>query len=148
MDWVDVDTHNCGVRATLDLVGDRWTLLILRDVFQGVTRYDDLQRHVGLSSAVLADRLQKLCDHRILSKVAYQRPGERRRHGYHLTERGRGLVYVQIALAEFGYEHLLDDDDRLVEFLDRETGEPVTIGLVRRDGTELDLRELEVRVHP
>lgn len=148
MDWVDVDTDTCGVGAALDVIGDRWTLLILRDVFQGVTRYDELQHHVGLSSAVLADRLRKLCDHGILHKVEYRRPGERRRHEYHLTERGLGLVYVQVSLAEFGYEHLVDDEDRLVHFLDRVTGEPVTIGLVRSDGTRLDLTDLEVRVQP
>jgi DNA-binding HxlR family transcriptional regulator len=115
-------------------------------VFQGVSRYDELQRHVGLSTAVLADRLGKLCDNKILHKVEYQRPGERRRFSYHLTDLGFRLAYVQLALAEFGYENLVADDDRLVRFLDRTTGEPVTIGLVRGDGTAVDLADLEVKI--
>ena len=146
MEWVDIDTKHCGVAASLDVVGDRWTLLILRDVFAGVTRYDDLQNHVGLSSAVLADRLRKLCDNGILDKVEYQREGERKRHAYHLTELGLRLAYVQSALAEFGYENYIAADDRLVDFVDRETGEPVTIGLVREDGTAIGLDQLDVWV--
>ena len=88
MEWVDIDTKHCGVAASLDVVGDRWTLLILRDVFAGVTRYDDLQNHVGLSSAVLADRLRKLCDNGILDKVEYQR--ETRVRDLSKRDRGRG----------------------------------------------------------
>ncbi len=60
MEWLDVSTENCPVQSTLDLVGEKWTLLILRDAFVRVRRFDDFRRHIGLSDAVLADRLRKL----------------------------------------------------------------------------------------
>ena len=147
MDWKEVNTRYCGIAAATEIVGDRWTQLILRDVFAGVRRYNDLQDHLGVSTTVLADRLGKLVDGGILVKVPYRVEGRRHRHEYQLTERGLGLLYVQLALAEFGYEHLVDDQDRLVSMFDRATGQRVTVGLVREDGTPVGLDSLELRVN-
>lgn len=147
MDWREVNTRYCGVAAATGIVGDRWTQLILRDVFAGVRRYNDLLDHLDVSTAVLADRLRKLVEHGILAKVPYQTEGRRHRHEYQLTERGFGLLYVQLALAEFGYEHLVDDQNRLVSMFDRATGQRVTVGLVREDGTPVDLGSLELRIN-
>lgn len=147
MDWKDVNTRYCGVAAATGIVGDRWTQLVLRDVFAGVRRYNDLLDHLGVSTAVLADRLGKLVDHGILAKVPYQTEGRRQRYEYQLTERGFGLLYVQLALAEFGYQHLVDDENRLVSMFDRDTGQRVTVGLVREDGTPVDLGSLELRIN-
>ena len=147
MDWKEVDTRYCGVGAATEIVGDRWTQLILRDVFAGVRRYNDLYDHLGVSTTVLADRLRKLVDTGILVKVPYQDEGRRNRYEYQLTERGFGLLYVQLALAEFGYTHLVDDQNRLVSMFDRATGQRVTVGLVREDGTPVGLDSLELRIN-
>ena len=101
MDWREVDTTHCGVAAAADIVGDRWSLLILRDVFAGVRRFADLQRHVELSSAVLTDRLERLVGHDLLERVEYRDEGRRARHEYQLTERGLGLLHVAAS-----YTHL------------------------------------------
>lgn len=147
MDWKEVNTRHCGVSAATEVVGDRWTQLILRDIFAGVRRYNDLQDHLGVSTTVLADRLAKLVDDGILVKVPYQVEGRRQRYEYQLTERGFSLLYVQLALAEFGYEHLVDDQNRLVSMFDRATGQRVKVGLVREDGTPVGLDSLELRIN-
>jgi DNA-binding HxlR family transcriptional regulator len=147
MDWKDVDTTYCGIAAATSTVGDRWSQLILREVFFGVRRYSDIQDHIDVSSSILADRLQKLIENGVLSKVRYRTDGNRHRYEYQLTERGLGLAYVQLALAEFGYEHLLNEDQRLVSLHDRGTGQRVRLGLIREDGTPVDRDAVEARIN-
>lgn len=102
MEWLDVSTENCPVQSTLDLVGEKWTLLILRDAFIRVRRFDDFRRHLGLSDAVLADRLRKLVAADILTAVPYQQAGSRTRHEYRLTSKGRDLWPILMALRQWG----------------------------------------------
>ena len=146
MDWKDVDTTYCGIAATTAAVGDRWSQLILREVFFGVRRYRDIQHHLDISPSILADRLQKLTENGILSKARYHTNGNRHRYEYQLTERGLGLAFVQLALAEFGYEHLLNEDQRLVSLHDRATGQRVRLGLIREDGTPVERDAVEARI--
>jgi DNA-binding HxlR family transcriptional regulator len=91
---------NCSIARTLDVVGEWWTLLILRDVFQGIRRFDDLQSDLGLARSVLTARLRRLTEHGVLERKAYQdRPP---RYEYHLTEKGSALLPVIIALLKWG----------------------------------------------
>ncbi|MCP3934624.1 MAG: helix-turn-helix transcriptional regulator [Actinomycetia bacterium] len=88
------------ITRTLDLVGDRWTLLVIRGVFRGVRRFSQLHDDLGIARNLLSDRLQKLVDADILHKIPYQeRPV---RHEYHLTDRGRELSPALIALMRWG----------------------------------------------
>lgn len=90
----------CSIQATLDLVGDRWTLLILRDIFRGVHRFGELRDDLGIAKNLLADRLTKLLDHGIVHKVPYQdRPV---RHEYRLTPKGVDLSPALVALMGWG----------------------------------------------
>ena len=90
----------CSIQRTLDLVGDRWTLLILRDLFRGVHRFGQLQEALGIARNLLADRLAKLVDAEIVDKVPYQdRPV---RHEYVLTQKGRDLSPSLVALMGWG----------------------------------------------
>src|SRR6266849_7060607 len=83
---------NCSIAKTLDVVGEWWTLLILRDAFGGTRRFDDFQASLGLARSVLTARLQKLTDHGLLERRAStQHPP---RYEYHLTEKGRALYPV------------------------------------------------------
>jgi DNA-binding HxlR family transcriptional regulator len=95
----------CPVAATLDAVGDRWTLLVVRDLLRGIRRYADLQRSLApIAPNLLADRLRRLEDLRLVERVVYsQRP---LRAEYHLTERGRALSPVVITLGRFGIDQL------------------------------------------
>lgn len=91
---------DCSIALTLDVIGDRWTLLILRDVFRGVRRFSQLQADLGIARNLLADRLAKLVGHGVLEKIPYQaRPV---RHEYRLTAKGADLSTALIALMGWG----------------------------------------------
>ncbi|HET7720921.1 MAG TPA: helix-turn-helix domain-containing protein [Acidimicrobiales bacterium] len=91
---------DCSIAASLAFVGDRWTLLILRDAFRGVRRFGDFCADLGIARNILTDRLDKLVAHGILAKVPYQeRP---LRHEYRLTDKGRDLSPALVALMRWG----------------------------------------------
>jgi DNA-binding HxlR family transcriptional regulator len=98
--WSEIGDQVCSVARTLSVVGDRWTLLVVRECFLGTRRFDDFQARLGATPHVLADRLRKLVAEGVLERVAYQeRP---RRHEYRLTEKGRDLYPVVASLARWG----------------------------------------------
>lgn len=93
----------CSVARTLEVVGERWTLLILRNVFLGLRRFDQIQKDLGVARNVLQSRLERLVEQGILERVPYQvRPP---RHEYRLTEKGIDLWYVVVALQMWGDLH-------------------------------------------
>jgi DNA-binding HxlR family transcriptional regulator len=96
---------NCSIAQTLELVGEWWTLLIVRDVFLGVRRFDDFVERLGISRNVLTDRLDKLVDAEILERRPYD--VGRGRYDYVLTDRGRALWPVLTSLRQWGDEWLL-----------------------------------------
>ncbi len=99
--------QTCSVARALELVGERWTLLILRDACQGVRRFDDFQRSLGVARNVLNTRLQRLVDAGLLEKHRYQeRPA---RHEYRLTPMGRDLWPSLLALMQWGDRYLSGD---------------------------------------
>ncbi|MFF3335956.1 winged helix-turn-helix transcriptional regulator [Streptomyces sp. NPDC002888] len=102
-----MEDSTCAIAQALDVVGDWWTLLVVRDTARGVHRFDDLQRELGLSRKVLAERLRLLVEADVLARVPYQeRPV---RHEYRLTPRGRALLPVLIALQDWGDAWVLGD---------------------------------------
>jgi len=104
MRWEDLDQQPCSLARTLSVVGDRWTLLVLRDCFLGVRRFDDFEKRLGVTRHVLADRLKKLVEAEVLAKVAYQeRP---RREEYRLTDKGRDLYPAMMALVHWGDRYM------------------------------------------
>lgn len=91
---------NCSVARTLEIVGEWWTLLIIRDAFLNVHRFEDFQRRLGIARNVLTDRLETLVEHEILERRLYQeRPS---RHEYYLTGKGRDLYPVIVSLVRWG----------------------------------------------
>ena len=90
----------CSIAATLDVIGDRWSLLILRDVFRGARRFSEIQTDLGIAKNLLSDRLSSLVDHGVLERVPYQdRPV---RYEYRLTAKGADLSTALIALMGWG----------------------------------------------
>jgi len=101
----------CPVACTLDLIGDRWTMLVVRDLFRGVTRYGDFQRSPeGIATNILASRLAMLTDHGIVEKV--DSPSTKWKE-YRLTERGKSLEPILIAVARWGLKHIDGTEARL-----------------------------------
>lgn len=108
MKWNEIGAENCSLARSLAVVGDRWTLLILRDAFLRIRRFDDFQSSTGIARRVLAERLAKLVDNGILEKRPYQdRPV---RYEYTLTSKGLDLYPVILALAHWGDAHFAGAD--------------------------------------
>jgi DNA-binding HxlR family transcriptional regulator len=99
----DYSSQNCSIARSLEVVGERWTFLVLRDVFLGVRRFDALQRDLGVARNVLATRLERLVGEGILTKVPYnERPP---RYEYRLTDKGLDLWPVIVELLRWGDRH-------------------------------------------
>jgi len=115
-------TENCTVGRTMAILGERWTFVVLREVFNGVRRFDDICRHSGIPRQVLSNRLALLVEQDILRREPYRDPGERARHEYRLTEKGFDLYPVLVAVAEWGDRYLVDPEGTPVEFTHRDCG--------------------------
>lgn len=115
--------ETCPVARTLDVVGDRWSLLIVRDAFDGAARFSDFQRRLGMARNILADRLRTLVEHGILALQpaadgsVYQE--------YMLTEKGADLFTVIVALRQWGERHLFEDGEPRSALVDKASGAPL-----------------------
>jgi DNA-binding HxlR family transcriptional regulator len=104
----DYPTQYCSVASTLEIIGERWTILVLRDVFLGIRRFDAIQRDLGVARNILQVRLERLVEHGILVKRPYQeRP---LRHEYRLTPKGADLWPVLVALLQWGDRYAIEGD--------------------------------------
>lgn len=101
-----LDSGRCPITRSVGLLGDRWSLLILRDVHGGVRRFDELATHLGVSRGVLSARLARLVEAGVLERSEYREPGSRGRAEYRLTAAGHELVPVLAALVDWGRRHV------------------------------------------
>ena len=134
----------CPVARSVDLIGDRWSLLIVRDAFDGVHRFGDFQRSLGVARNILTDRLRKLVDAGILEThdasdgTAYQE--------YVLTSEGESLFPVVVALRQWGEQHLFERGECHSVLVDKRTGKPIPFMVpTARDGSTLLPATTEVR---
>ena len=100
------DRSRCSVAGTLAVIGEKWSLLVLREAFLGVRRFADFYGNLGVPKAVLTDRLATLVAAGILARVPYQAEGERQRHEYRLTDKGLDLYPTLVALMQWGDRYL------------------------------------------
>ncbi len=120
MRWTELDREACSVARTVSVIGARWTLLILRDCFLRVRRFEEFEQRLGITRHILADRLRKLVAAGVLARVAYQeRP---RRYEYRLTETGLDLHPVLLALVGWGDAHKAGESGRPKLYQHRECG--------------------------
>lgn len=142
------DPDLCSIARTLDLVGEKWSLLVLREVFSGVRRFDDLRRRTGAPRQVLSARLGTLVDAGVLRRHPYQEPGRRTREEYRLTSAGMQLYPVLVALMRWGDRHLdQPTGGPPLELTHAGCGEPVDVMLCCADGHVLGSAR-DVRPHP
>jgi DNA-binding HxlR family transcriptional regulator len=136
----DYEGQICSIARALEVVGDRWTLLIVRDVALGRTRFDQLLESLGVASNVLADRLSRLVADGVLERVRYSERPER--FEYRLTKKGAELRVVLLALMQWGDRHLSDKPPKIA----RRRGDrsPVRVRLVAGDGSVVAPGDLEV----
>ena len=133
--WIlEYDSANCAIGAAVGILGERSTFLVLREAFNGVRRFDDMQRRTGMPRQVLSDRLARLVDEGLLRKVPYQESGQRGRYEYRLTEKGLDLYPVLVALMEWGDRYAVGAAGPQVLLEHRDCGEPVQLQLACRAG--------------
>ncbi|GGZ60839.1 transcriptional regulator [Streptomyces inusitatus] len=138
-DWTD---PHCPVARTLDLVGDRWTLLLIRDAMDGARSFTEFQRRTGIARNILTDRLRKLTAHELL---AQRTAPSGRRQEYVLTDAGRDLFPVVLTLRQWGERHAFAPGETHSTLVDRH-GTPVPeIAPTAADGTPLDADTTQVR---
>jgi DNA-binding HxlR family transcriptional regulator len=138
----DYEGQNCSIARALEVVGERWTLLIVRDVFLGLRRFDELQESLGIARNVLTDRLNRLVEEGILERVRYSERPER--YEYRLTAKGRELNIALTALRQWGDTYLSDKPPRLLR---RKTDRKPVIAALVPKGTPV-LRPHEVETVP
>ena len=133
----------CPVARALDVIGDWWSLLIIRDAFDGVRRFSEFQTGLGIAKGMLATRLRDLTERGIL-ETAPASDGTAYRE-YILTEKGRGLFLVVVALRQWGEDYLYRPEDRRSSLVD-ETGAPVArLELRAKDGRSLGWGDTRVK---
>jgi DNA-binding HxlR family transcriptional regulator len=144
MRWQDIGDMTCSVARTLSVVGDRWTLLILRDAFLRTRRFEDFQGSLGITRHRLADRLRKLVANGILERVRYQeRPA---RYDYRLTEKGRDLYPVIVSLVSWGDRWMAGKEGPPIELIHRRCGHHISPTLTCPEcGTPISARDMQAR---
>jgi DNA-binding HxlR family transcriptional regulator len=140
------DNQVCSVAGALEIVGERWTLLVLRDAFLGVRRFDDFQRDLGIARNILQARLERLVEEGILERRLYQeRPP---RHEYRLTEKGIDLWPAIVALMKWGDRYLYPDGPPVVMEHRGCGGEVDDRRICTRCGVPLEARDVKPRLGP
>ncbi len=143
MRWNDLKQEACPVARGLSVIGDRWTMLVLRDCFLGIRRFEDFQKRLGITRHVLTDRLRKLEEEGVLERRPYQ--DNPPRHEYRLTEKGLALHPVLITLVDWANGWVPPGEVRGSQLVSRETGEPVEPVMIdARTGTPITPRSVRV----
>lgn len=135
---------NCSLAQTLSVIGEHWTMLIIRDAFFGIRRFDQFQQDLGIARNVLSDRLKKLVKAGVLEKTV--EPGCTE---YRLTEKGLALQPIMIAMTHWGDTYLPHPDGQRITFVDRRDGKPIRkMGVYAADGRRLKPKEIKARSGP
>jgi len=135
----DYEGQNCSIARSLEIVGERWTLLIIRDVFLGRRRFDQLQESLGIARNVLTDRLNRLVDEGVLERVLYSERPER--YEYRLTSMGVDLNIALAALRQWGDRYLSETPPQLLRR--KADKKPVVVALVPKGAKVLRADEVE-----
>ncbi|GAA1011920.1 HxlR family transcriptional regulator [Acrocarpospora pleiomorpha] len=136
------DSH-CSIQRSLEVIGDPWTVLILREAFLGTTRFSDFVAAIGISTDLLTDRLAVLVEAGVMEKRPYSEPGKRTRYGYLLTPTGMELRVVLGALQQWGDAHRLSGGSPSMERRSRTTGQRLEVAFVDESGQAVALGDVE-----
>lgn len=139
-----VPPSDCNLAQAIELIGDRWSLLILRSALYGVRRFDDFQAELGTPRTILSGRLKALVEAGLLDKRTYKMEGRRARPEYVLTEKGEALRPVFIALTQWGDAWIGAESQAPVSFMDMKSRQPVHAAFVTEDGREVSVEDLRI----
>lgn len=130
------DEPTCSIERSLQILGERWTLLIIREISSGKHQFAEIQSALGIASNLLSTRLKTLVDGGVLRKLTYQEPGSRHRYSYHLTPAGRELRVILGAFQQWGDRHLPRPSGPSSLRRQRSTGRAVHVGFVLDDDAD------------
>ena len=133
------DDQVCSIARTLEVLGERWTLLVVRDALLGLQRFDEFQESLGIARNVLTDRLTRLVEEGILERVRYSERPER--HEYHLTPKGRDLQIAMAGLRQWGDKYLSEKPPRIMRR--KSDRRPVIAAFVPKGADVLRPEEIE-----
>lgn len=134
----------CHLAKAIEVIGDRWTLLILRSSSFGVRRFDDFQKELNIPRTVLSGRLGKLVEHGVLAKQKYKEDGKRARPEYVLTKAGEALRPFLIGLTQWGDDWTSEGVSPPMTFTHAKSRQKLRLGFVDEDGRETSLAQVRV----
>ena len=141
------DPFRRSVGHVLDIIGEGWSILIIREAFLGTRRFEEFQGRLGIARNILTSRLKKLCANEILDRVPVKAGAKR--HEYILTRKGKDMMPLLIALTQWGDKWVFGEDNEPVIFLDREQGEPISqVQVYSAGGEVLRPRDIMVQAGP
>ena len=135
LDW---SIDGCTIGRAMEILGEKWTVVVLREVFNGIRRFDDMRVRTGVPRQVLTNRLAALVEHGLLRRVPYQEPGARVRHEYRLTAKGLDVYPVLITLLAWGNKYLAEPGGPPLRFTHRDCEADVHAEVHCADGHRLD----------
>ena len=142
-----VDPFRRSVGHVLDIIGEGWSILIIREAFLGTRRFEEFQGRLGIARNILTARLKNLCANEILERVPVKEGA--RRHEYLLTNKGRDMMPLLIALTQWGDKWVFGSGNEPVIFLDREDGQPISqVQVYSARGEVLRPRDIMVKPGP
>ncbi|MGC4942267.1 winged helix-turn-helix transcriptional regulator [Kribbella sp. DT2] len=144
---LEYSAENCSIARTLEIVGEKWTLLVLREAFYGVRRFADFLTAIGCARNILSDRLATLVEHDVLERCSYREAGQRERYEYRLTAKGLDLLPAVVALMQWGDRYLADGQRPPVHITHRGCDAPVRAEIVCATGHR-DLTAQQTTVSP
>ena len=135
------------VGHVLDIIGEGWSILIIREAFLGTRRFEEFQGRLGIARNILTARLKKLCANEILDRVPVKEGAKR--HEYILTTKGKEMMPLLVALTQWGDKWVFGDDNKPVIFLDREQGQPIPqVQVYSARGEVLKPRDVMIKAGP
>ena len=141
------DLEHCSIRRALDVLGEKWTLLVLREAIYGLCRFDDFARALGCGRGVLSARLKTMTQEGILERRDYTKPGQRPRAEYLLTEKGRDLMPAILALSQWSERWTPPPGGSVASVTERKTGRPVAVIMTSDPGADR-LRMADIKIAP
>ena len=143
------DLEHCSIRRALDVLGEKWTLLVLREAIYGLCRFDDFARALGCGRGVLSARLKTMTQEGILERRDYTKPGQRPRAEYLLTEKGRDLMPAILALSQWSERWTPPPDGPVANVTERKTGRPVAVIMTSEPGAgRLTMADIKIAPGP
>lgn len=141
------DPFRRSVAHVLDVIGEGWSILIIREAFLGTRRFEEFQGRLGIARNILTARLKKLCAHEILDRVPVKAGAKR--HEYILTDKGKDMMPLLVALTQWGDKWVFGETRQPIIFLDREQGKAIAnVEVFSADGEVLRPRDIMIKAGP